>query len=261
MARRSILRSVSTAVVAGAIAACSAAEAPSARPTPSAVTASPTEGVAGTPPPTAVPTAAPTAGAVGSLPPGMLGWPTTFDVAFSGTYWSSPPFRIPFAITVDDPGWFSGHVHEEFVDLQRFDGITPHQFPNRLLGFGDPDHVRGGDGDVDVAGLTPDAALDLLAARASLTTSNRTPQALLGLDGARIDLHSGTNSNPLFGNGTDNFGLGPQLDIRLVLLPHAERLLVVAVLAAPGDLDGAWRQALPLLGKVKLGWVAEPPPG
>ncbi len=182
----------------------------------------------------------------------MIAWPAAFDVALSGTYWSEPPFRIPFAITVGVPGWFSGHLHADFVDLQRFDGITPHTFPNRMLGFGDPDHIRGGDGDVAVAGLTPDAALDLLAGRASLKTSNRAAQSLFGLDGARMDLHSATNSNPLFGAEGGDFGLGPQLDIRLVLLPLHGRLLVVAVLAAPGDIDGAWAQALPMLGTVEL---------
>jgi hypothetical protein len=182
----------------------------------------------------------------------MAAWPATFDVEMHGTYWSAPPFRIPFSITVDAAGWYSGHLHDTFVDLQRFDGITPHQFPNRMLGFGDPDHVRGPDGDVDVAGLTPDAALDLLAGRASLKTGGRAPQVLLGLHGARLDLHSVTSSNPLFGNGSDNFGLGPQLDVRLVLLPREGRLFVVAVLAAPGDLNGAWDQALPMLTTVSL---------
>jgi hypothetical protein len=182
----------------------------------------------------------------------MTRWPATFGVELHGTYWSDPPFRIPFAIRVDEAGWFSGHLDDVFVDLQRFDGMTTHELPNRLLGFGDPDHVRGGDGDVPVTGLGPDAALDLLAGRASLKTSNRAEQSLFGLIGARLDVHSSTNSNPLFGNGTDNFGLGPELDVRLVLLPFRGRLLVVAVLAAPGDLDGAWEHALPILATVRL---------
>ncbi|HJP89722.1 MAG TPA: hypothetical protein VJ850_11870 [Candidatus Limnocylindrales bacterium] len=228
------------AVIALVAAACStgapatpSAEAPSARATASAVAIS------------AAPTTATTTG-----PAGVQAWPTTFDVELRGTYTVDPPFRIPFSITVDEGGWFSGHLHETFIDLQRFDGITQ-QFPNRMLGFADPDHFRGS-GDIPIASLTPDSALDLLAARASLQTSNRVAQTLFGIDGVRMDVHSGTGSNPLFGNGTDHFGLGPQLDIRLVVLPRDGRLFVVCVLAVTGDLDGAWKQALPILTSVQL---------
>lgn len=216
------------AAIALTLAACSAgtpsAEAPSPQPTASAALATPR----------------------------VQPWPPTFDIELRGTYAVDPPFRIPFTITIDDGGWFSGHLHDTFIDLQRFDGITPHQFPNRMLGFADPDHVRGGT-DVDVSGLTPDAAADLLAGRASLMTSNRVGQRLFGLGGVRIDVHSATNSNPLFGNGADHFGLGPQLDVRMVVLPRDLRLFVVCVLAAPGDLDAAWEQALPILETVGLG--------
>lgn len=182
----------------------------------------------------------------------MAAWPKAFDIEMAGTYWSSPPFTIPFEITVTGPGWFSGHLHPTFVDLQRFDGMTQHQFPNRMLGFGDPDHVRGDSGNVDVAGLTPDAALDLLAARASLTSANRAAVELFGLTGARLDLHSATGNNPLFGDPSGNFGLGPELDVRLVLLPRNGRFFVVVVLAAPGDLDGAWEQVIRILDTVRL---------
>ena len=70
--------------------------------------------------------------------------------------------------------------------------------------------------------------------------------------GERLDLHSATNNNPLFGGEAGDFGLGPQLDVRLALLQREDRLLVVAVLAARGDLDGAWDQALPILATVEL---------
>jgi hypothetical protein len=183
----------------------------------------------------------------------MLAWPTAFDVPLQGTYWSSPPFRIPFSITIEEAGWVAGHLHAEFVDLQRFDGMAQHRFPNRMLGFADPEHVRAGEGNVPVAGLTPDAALDLLTQRASITATNRAPQALLGLAGARMDLHSVTSSNPLFGGEAGDFGLGPELDVRLVLLPLEGRLFVLAVLAAPGDLDGAWEQALRIVETIRLG--------
>jgi hypothetical protein len=237
-------RPIQAIVIAIAVAACAPAT-PIPTPVASPMPVHPTASSASFAP-SAIATLRPTP------PPGTTAWPRVFDIELRGTYWSNPPFRIPFAITVDEGGWYSGHLHDAFVDLQRFDGITPHQFPNRMLGFGDPDHVRGDSGDVDVAELTPDKALDLLAARASLTTANRAVQALFGLQGARLDLHSATNSNPLFGNGRDNFGLGPQLDVRLVLLPRDGRLLVVAVLAAPGDLEGAWEQALVILETVRI---------
>lgn len=168
------------------------------------------------------------------------------------TYWSSPPFAIPFTITVDEAGWFSGHLNSEFIDLQRFDGMAQHQFPNRMLAFGDPEHIRGNDGEVDDEGLAPDAALDLLAARSSLTTSTRATVELFGLTGARLDIHSATGNNPIFGGAAGNFGLGPELDIRLILLPLDGGLLVVLVSAKTADLDAAWEQALPLLETVEL---------
>src|SRR5215207_4370216 len=56
-------------------------------------------------------------------PSGTLAWPATFDVEFEqATYFSAPPFAIPFTIEVDGPGWFSGHLHPDFFDLLRFDG-------------------------------------------------------------------------------------------------------------------------------------------
>jgi hypothetical protein len=238
-------------VVATLIIGCSPAAIPSGPPTTAASPSATIAPATATPRPTAAPT--PPRSPVPSPPPGAAAWPKAFDVAMDGTYWSTPPFTIPFTITVDEAGWFSGHLHPEFIDLQRFDGMTQHQFPNRMLGFGDPEHIRGNDGDVADTGLTPDAALDLLAARASLATSNRAAVELFGLTGARLDVHSATGNNPIFGGAAGNFGLGPELDIRLVLLPLDGGLLVVAVLAAPGDLEGAWDQALPILETVKLG--------
>lgn len=215
-------------------------------PTGASAVPSATTGAAGSPTPSpAVP--------LPSAPPGTTSWPKAFDIELAGTYWSSPPFSIPFAITVEEPGWFSGHLHAEFLDLQRFDGITPHQFPNRLLGFADPDRFRGADGPVAVAGLTPGAALDLLAARASLRTTDRAAVELFGLAGERLDLHSATNNNPLFGGTEGDFGLGPELDVRLVALPRDGRLFVVVVSAPPGEIDAAWEQAMPILETIRFG--------
>lgn len=247
-------RSAASLLITVVLAGCSTAAVSTATPA-TAPPASPTATATVAASPAATPTRAPTPRPTvpPTPPPGVAAWPKAFDIEMSGTYWSTPPFTIPFTITVEEPGWFSGHLHPTFVDLQRFDGITPHQFPNRMLGFGDPSHFGAAGSPVDATTLTPDAALDLLADRASLTTTNRTPQQLLGLQGARMDLHSATDNNPLFGDPGGNFGLGPQLDVRLVILPRDGRLFVVAVLAAPGDLDAAWEQALPILESVELG--------
>jgi hypothetical protein len=236
-------------VIPLAVAACTLGGAPATSP-PGPTAPSPT--ATATSGPTTAPSPVVTAAPRATPPPGTTAWPKAFDIEMTGTYWSSPPFTIAFAITIDEPGWFSGHLHPEFTDLQRFDGMTQHQFPNLLLGFGDPEHIRGNDGDVDVAGLTPDTALDLLAARASLTTANRAAVELFGLTGARLDIHTATGSNPIFGGPAGNFGLGPELDIRLVLLPLGGRLLVVLVSATTANLDAAWEQALPLLETVAL---------
>jgi hypothetical protein len=240
---------VATALAISVAVGCAPSAAPTAAPTVAAPSAAPTIAATGAPSPTPRPTATPAP----TLPPGVSAWPKAFDIEMSGTFWGRPPFRIPFTITVEEPGWYSGHLHAEFIDLQRFDGMTQHQFPNRMLGFGDPEHIRGNDGDVADTGLTPDAALDLLAARASLTTSNRAAVELLGRTGARLDIHSATGNNPIFGGAAGNFGLGPELDIRLVLLPLDGGLLVVLVSASTADLGAAWEQALPLLETVELG--------
>jgi hypothetical protein len=236
------------------ISAC-APSAPSAAPSaPAARTSAAAPTVAPSAGPSAAPTNAQTAPTITAPPPpsGTLAWPNAFDVELEvATYWSEPPFRIPFSIAVIQPGWYSAHVHEDFFDLLRFDGV-PHQFPTRMVGFADPDQFRGDDGNVAVEGLSPDDALDLLARRASLETTNRSALDMFGIRGARIDLHSGTDSNPIFGTAEGNFGLGPELDMRLVLLPRGGRLFVVVVLAAPGDLDAAWEQALPILETVRL---------
>jgi hypothetical protein len=240
----------SLAVLSIALIACSPSAAASASTTAAAPTVSSSAPPSATPAP-ATPSAAPTRSPLSTPPPGTTAWPGAFDIEVRGTYWSSPPFRIPFEITIDEPGWYSAHLHDDFLDFMRFDD-RPHQFPNRMVGFADPEHVRGGDGEVAIGTLTPEAALELLAARASLATSNAAGQELFGLFGKRMDLHSATNNNPLFGAEGGDFGLGPELDVRLVVLPRADRLLVVLVLAAPGDLDGAWEQALPILETVRF---------
>jgi hypothetical protein len=201
----------------------------------------------------AAPTAAPATPSAIPRPSGTAAWPTEFAVEMSpATYFSSPPFIVPFTIEVSEAGWYAGHINPVFIDIQRFDGVEVGSFPTRMLAFGSPQNVRGADGVVPVSGLTPAAALDLLTQRSSVEPGDRAPIELFGLTGERIDLHSDLGNNPLFGTANGDFGLGPELDVRLVALPLDDGLLMVAVLAVAADLEEAWDQALPMLETVEL---------
>jgi hypothetical protein len=169
-----------------------------------------------------------------------------------GRYVTSPPFVIPMTLEIAEGGWYAGHRNPVFIDLQRYDGVELGGLPSRMIGFGWPEHVRGGDGEVGVAGLTPGAAIDQMTARASITSGNRGPVELLGLAGERIDLHSDLVNNPIFGTADGDFGIQPELDARLAVLPLDDGLLMVAVLAAADDLDAAWQQAQAILGTARL---------
>src|SRR5574338_528723 len=114
------------AAISLVVAACTSAGAPSVQPTPSAAavsaTGSPPSATAASP----IATAAPTPTSPPPAPPGAVAWPKVFDVELqAGRYWSNPPFRIPFSLDVAEPGWYSGHLHDDFFDRLRFDGV-PH---------------------------------------------------------------------------------------------------------------------------------------
>ena len=205
-----------------------------------------------TPSSTAAPSAEPTPAASVFLPPGAVSWPSEFAVEMRGTYFSSPPFVIPFTIDIDQPGWYAGHINPVFVDLQRYDGVDVGSFPTRMLGFGWPETVRGADGPVAVDLLTPDSAIDLLVPRASLGVANRQPAVALGLDGERVDLHSVVQNNPVFGSADGDFGIQPELDARLVVLQYGDGLLMVVVLAPPGELEAAWTEVADMLASIEL---------
>ena len=185
-------------------------------------------------------------------PAGTLPWPTEFAVEMNGTYFSSPPFVVPLAISIAETGWYAGHLNPAFIDLQRYDNGEVGGFPTRMLAFGWPENVRGGSGVVPVAGLAPGAAIDLMVDRGSVEPGERVPVELFGLTGERVDVHSDLGNNPIFGTADGDFGLGPELDARLVALPLGDGLLMVVVLAPPGELDEAWEQALPMLETVEL---------
>jgi len=169
-----------------------------------------------------------------------------------GTYFSSPPFVIPLTLELTERGWHAGHLNPVFVDLQRYDGVAVGGLPTRMLALGWPDNVRGADGPVPVAGLTPGDALDLLASRGSIRARERRGIELSGLAGERIDLHSDLGNNPIFGTADGDFGLGPELDLRLIAVPYRDGLLMLSVLAPAADLDAAWQQALPILQSIEL---------
>lgn len=75
---------------------------------------------------------------------------------------------------------------------------------------------------------------------------------MFGLEGGRIDISSAVPNNPVFGSGEGNFGAEPDLDVRLVALPHDGSLLLVLVLSPPGELDAAWEGVRPIVDSVEL---------
>ena len=247
--QRSLAAALGAAILV--VSGCGTAATPTPASTGPTATGSPTVEPPGTSAPaTALPTTAPSA-----VPPpaGTLPWPTTFAVEMTpGTYFTSPPFVIPMTVPMSEAGWYAGHLNPTFIDLQRYDGVDVGGFPTRMLGFGWPANVRGDAGPVPVDGLTPGAALDLMSDRGSLEVGEREDAELFGLQGERLDFHSDLGNNPIFGSEDGDFGLGPELDMRLVVLPLDDGLLMVAILATADDLDDAWDQALGILDEAAL---------
>ena len=225
------------------LAAC--APTPTDAPTVTAqATASPT------PPTTAPATTSPRP----SLPAGALALPTQFAVELEpATYFSSPPFELGFTFEVDDRGWVAGHLNDEFFDLQLYEGEPAvGVLPMRMVGFGHPAHFRSATGDLAASEPTPREAVDLLAARDDLEAGNVRDMDLAGRPSARVDLHSDRINNPLFGGDDGNFGLGPDLDVRLAVVPLQDGPLVIVVLAPPTELDDAWTETRTILESVDL---------
>ena len=171
----------------------------------------------------------------------------------AGTYFTSPPFVIPMTVTIVEAGWYAGHLNPVFIDLQRYDGVAIGGLPTRVLGFGWPENVRAADGPVPVGGLTPKMAIDRIVERSSIEAGERADVELFGLEGQRIDLHSDLTNNPVFGTADGDFGIQPELDARLAVLPFNDGLLMAVVLAPADDLEDAWDQSLPILESVNLG--------
>jgi hypothetical protein len=210
-------------------------------------------------PPTAEPSASASAGAAGSsadvtasVDPRGLAFPTTAGRELDlGTYVSSPPFDVDFTFEIADPGWESLHLIGEFFDVVRWDGPGRTGAPARSLAFGHPERVRGAT-DVPVAGLTPAAAVELLAGRDDLIVGSPGPFRLDGRDGLVLDLRAATRSTVLFGGQRGDLGIGPDRDVRLGVVPLQADLLFVVVSAVPGQVDAAWDQAEPILESIEL---------
>jgi hypothetical protein len=183
--------------------------------------------------------------------PSALAFPRTTGEVVAGRYASDPPFDIPFTFDVPADGWESMHLHGEFIDIGRFATAERQTAPVRWIAFGHPGHIRG-DEDVPAAGLTPEAAATLLAARDDLTASEVEPFTIAGRDGVRLDLHAPEPDTPIFGGPDGAFNLEPSIDIRLGIVPLDNDLLLVFVGAPPDELDAAWTEAGPILESVDL---------
>ena len=184
-------------------------------------------------------------------PPGALAVPTRFGVELEpGTYFSSPPFEIPFTFDVAARSWKAGHLIDEFFDLQQFEGEPGVNLPDRLVGFGHPDAFHGPDGEVAASALTPRAAIDLIAAQEDLVATNLRGVEIAGEGGARVDLHSAIDNNHVFGGDHGDFGIGPELDVRLAVIPFEDTLLVLLLSAPPGELGEAWDEAIGILDSI-----------
>jgi len=211
---------------------------------------SPGPTIAGTAPAIATPAASPSAA---PRPSGTLAWPSAFGVDLApGTYFSAPPFEVPFTLAVGETGWQTGHLHAEFFDLIRFDGLPETDLPAVLFGFAVPTMVRGAGGNEPAAGMTPDAAIDGLATRADVAATNRTTVDLFGRVGARVDLHADVDNTQLFGGGARNFGLGPERNLRIAAVAFDDGLLLVLVMAPPGEVEEAWNRVQPILASIVL---------
>jgi len=206
------------------------------------------------PTPSQAPTTLPTATLLPAPISTGLSFPTTSEIPLApGRYRSSPPFDIPFTFEVPDSGWESAHLLGEFFDILQFDGETAAAAgqPSRWIAFGHPTDIRG-TRDTPAAGLSPGEAAALFADRSDLQASATTPFELDGLDGVRLDLHARSLSTPVFGGPAGNFAIGPQNALRLAIVPLADDLLLVLVLATPDELEAAWLEAQPILESVDL---------
>ena len=235
-------------VAASLVAACV-----TAAPTPAVI--GPTQSAPGAASPAPPATASPAASLAPapSLPPGSLLLPTEFAIELEpGTYFSSPPFEVPFTFEVAEAGWVAGHLNPEFIDIQQFEG-TPAAgvLPERIIGFAHPLQIHG-TAILDASELTAAEVVDLWVGRTDIETANRAELELLGGDAVRVDVHATAPMLPLFGGDDGTFRLDTSFDIRIVVIAVADGLFLATVHATAADLEAAWEQALPTLESVDV---------
>lgn len=188
-----------------------------------------------------------------TLPPGSLPLPTEFASELEpGTYFSSPPFEIPFTFEVAEPGWVAGHLNPEFFDIQQFED-TPAAgvLPERIIGFAHPLQIHG-TAILDAADLTPAEVADLWVERTDIETANLEELELLGGEAVRVDVHAPVAMLPLFGGPGGTFRLDEAFDVRIVAIAVGDGLFLATVHAPAADLEAAWEQALPTLKSVDV---------
>jgi hypothetical protein len=232
------------------IGACSSASTPAA---PSSTTLGASDVATSEPTIAATPTAPPaTASPSAVAGPSGSPLPESAGPALSpGRYRSTPPFDVPFAFDIPNEGWENWHLIPEFIDVVRYEGADRSGVPPRWLAFAHPTRIRGMT-DTAAAGLTPDEAAALFAARTDLEAGAVTSQSVAGRDGVRLDLAADHSNTVLFGGPAGNLALEGGQTARVVILPNGDDLLLVLVIAKPAELEAAWDEAGPILESVEF---------
>lgn len=180
-------------------------------------------------------------------------WPTEqLEPLPPGRYSISPPFDL--AITLDVPdGWHTLHLHAEFVDIGWFAGSAADGVPERFIAFGHPTTVRGEE-DVPADGLTAAEVADLYRGRGDLEAGESRAFSLDDRDGLWLDVLAPAFDTRLWsGPGDDGLGIGPDMSVRVGIIPMADgELLLLTVHANADDLQAAWAAALSILASVDL---------
>jgi hypothetical protein len=192
----------------------------------------------GSPVPTVPPTPTPTPSPVPTATlSSALRFPSASQIDLEpGRYRSSPPFDVGFTFDIPHAGWETGHLAPDF-----FDALAASALPQSII---------GADGPVDVTGLDPTAAGQLIAARDDITATAPTRFDFAGLPATRLDLSADQPGVKLFGGAVGDFTLDQTMEARLILAPLDDELMLVLVTAPKGGLENTWLKALPILGSV-----------
>jgi len=190
--------------------------------------------VAATPAPTPNATAMPTPWP--SPAETVNAFPTTHQELAVGRYDSSPPFKIPFTFEIPAAGWNTAHIHDDFLDVMRFDGQDP-VAPTAWVAWAMPANIIGEETE-PAAGLTPQQAAELMSNKPSVTAGNPVPFTFLARDGVEVELRADLPNTFIFGSGDSgdgNFGLDPAYPMRVGIVDHESGLLLVLCLAPDDD--------------------------